>query len=178
MALETMVAPTIEPVTLTQARAFFRVGTDGDDGVLTSLLIAAREALEARTGRALITRTLRQGFKVPTRSCLLGTFVPGRIPVSNVVAVSLIGADGTQTPAPASLVRLMDGRFVVTEPLSASVAGLSIDYQAGYSTSEAGVPEAFKVSILEAVADVLERRDNSNSDGGNSWDDIAYEVKL
>ena len=180
MALETLVAPATEPVTLAAARAFLRVGTDGDDGVLTSLLVAAREALEARTGRALVTRTLRQRFFGPNRLDvgLPGTLLPGRVPAIALVAVRTISQDGTETLAPANLVRLIDGRFVLTASLSAGVAGLSIDYQAGYGVAASNVPEAFKISILEAVADALIRRDSGNSDGGKSWDQTVQEVKL
>jgi uncharacterized phiE125 gp8 family phage protein len=180
MALETLVAPATEPVTLAQARAFLRVGTDGDDNVLTSLLVAAREALEARTGRALVTRTVRQRFLGPQRLelGLPGTLLPGRVPATALVAVRTIAQDGTETLAPANTVRLIDGRFVLTAPLSASVAGLSIDYQAGYGATASNVPEAFKISILEAVADALIRRDNGNTDGGRSWDQAVHEVKL
>lgn len=178
MALETLVAPATEPVTLVAARAFLRIGTDGDDSVLTSLLIAAREALEARTGRALVTRTLRQRFMVPSKMDLPGTLLPGRVPASNLVAVRMIGADGSEGVAPANLVRLIDGRLRVTSPLGPGVLGLSIDYQAGYGLTADAVPEAFKVSILEAVADALIRRDNGSSDAGQSWDQTIHEVKL
>jgi uncharacterized phiE125 gp8 family phage protein len=180
MSLETLVAPTVEPVTLPAARAFLRIGTDGDDSVLTSLLIAAREALEARTGRALVTTTLRQRFLGARLSTLdlPGTLVPGRIPATNLVAVRLIAKDGSETLAPAGLVRLIDGRFVVTAPMGPGTIGLSIDYQAGYGVTAASVPEAFKVSIMEAVADALIRRDNGNGDAGQSWDQAVREVKL
>jgi uncharacterized phiE125 gp8 family phage protein len=184
MALETLVAPATEPVSLAQARAFLRIGTDGDDSVLTSLIIAAREAVEARTGRALVTRTLRQRFMVPSdpKSTLPGTLLPGRVPATNLVAVRVIASDGSESVAPPNLVRLIDGRLSVTAGLSSSALGLSIDYQAGYGPAASNVPEAFKISILEAVADALIRRDNSgsgsNSDGGQSWDQAVHEVKL
>ena len=178
MALETLVAPVTEPVTLAGARAFLRIGTDGDDSVLTSLLVAAREALEARTGRAFISRTMRQRFLGSIHANLLGTLVPGRAPATSLVAVRLIAEDGTETPAPANLVRLIDGRFMLTALLSPNVMGLSIDYQAGYNTSAASVPEAIKISIYEAVAEALIRRDNGTSEGGKSWNPLVYEVKL
>ena len=180
MALETLVAPAVEPVSLIAARAFLRIGTDGDDSVLTSLLIGAREALEARTGRALVTATLRQRFMgVPlTNMDLPGTLLPGRIPATNLVAVRLIAKDGSEAQAPSGLVVLIDGRFVVTAPLGTNTIGLSLDYQAGHGPSAATVPEAFKISILEAVADALTRRDTGSADGGLSWDQAFREVKL
>jgi uncharacterized phiE125 gp8 family phage protein len=180
MALETLVAPAIEPVTLAEARAFLRIGTDGDDGVLTRLLIAAREALEARTGRALVTRTVRQRFVGPRRLQLglPGTLLPGRVPATSIVAVRTIGADGSETVVPLNSVQIVDGRFVLNTPLSSNIQGLSIDYLAGYGSTAASVPEAFKVSILEAVADALVRRDNGIGDGGQSWEQAFAEVKL
>jgi hypothetical protein len=75
-------------------------------------------------------------------------------------------------------VRLIDGRFVLTTPLSANTLGLSIDYQAGFGPLATDVPEAYKVAILEAVADALIRRDNGNSDGGQLWDQRTSELKL
>jgi uncharacterized phiE125 gp8 family phage protein len=180
MAHETLVAPSTEPVTLAQARAFLRIGTDGEDSVLTSLLVAAREALEARTGRALVTRTVRQRFIVPSdsKATLPGTFLPGRAPATTLVAVRVISADGSESVAPPNMVRLIDGRFIVSGALTSGVLGLSIDYQAGYGTSASSVPESFKISILEAVADALSRRDNGTNDGGQSWDQSVHEVKL
>jgi uncharacterized phiE125 gp8 family phage protein len=179
MALETLIPPSGEPVSLAQARAFLRIGTDGDDGVLTSLIVACREAFEARTGRALVTRTVRQRFMVPSniQLGLPGTLLPGRAPATALVAVRLIGADGTETLAPNGTMALVDGRFILKTPLSASTQGLSLDYEAGYGPAT-NVPEAFKISIMEAMAEALARRDGGNTSGGQSWDQALSEVKL
>jgi uncharacterized phiE125 gp8 family phage protein len=179
MALETLTPPVAEPVSLASARAFLRIGSDGDDGVLASLIIACREALEARTGRALVTRSVRQRFiePRPTPQGLPGTLLPGRAPATALIAARIIGADGTETVAPAGTVVLVDGRFVLKAPLAANAVGLSLDYEAGYGPASA-VPEAFKVSILEAVSEALLRRDSGKTDGGQSWDQALSEVKL
>jgi uncharacterized phiE125 gp8 family phage protein len=179
MALETLIAPASEPVTLSQARAYLRVGTDGDDGVLTSLIKACREALEARTGRALVTQTLRQTFLVSERSfsILPGTLLPGRTSATALVAARIINADGTETAAPTGLVTLANGRFVLNRALSPNALGLSLDYQAGYGPP-ASVPEAFKVALLEAIGDALIRRDADTSGDGGRWEGALNEVKL
>lgn len=179
MALETLIPPASEPVSLASARAYLRIGSDGDDGVLSSLITACREALEARTGRALVTRTVRQRF-LGAKSLSLGlpgTLLPGRAPATTLVAARVIGADGSETIAPAGTVALVDGRFILTSPLATSALGLSLDYEAGYGPP-ANVPEAFKVSILEAMADALTRRDDGKAGGGQSWDQALSEVKL
>jgi uncharacterized phiE125 gp8 family phage protein len=179
MALETLIPPAAEPVSLAIARAYLRIGTDGDDGVLSSLMTACREALEARTGRALVTRTMRQRFLVPRSSSnsLPGTLLPGRSPATNLVAVRVINADGSETVAPTGTVALVDGRFILKSPLAASALGLSVEYEAGYGTP-AQVPEAFKVSILEAMVDAMLRRDEGKTGGWQSWEQALSEVKL
>jgi hypothetical protein len=92
--------------------------------------------------------------------------------------VRIIASDGSETLAPSGLVQLIDGRFVLSAPLSANTLGLSIDYQAGFGLTAASVPEVFKISILEAVSDALIRRDNGNPDGGQLWDQRQSELKL
>ncbi|MET4682869.1 head-tail connector protein [Brevundimonas faecalis] len=42
-----------EPVTLAEARLFLRVGDGAEDGVIQTLIDAARARVEAETGRAL-----------------------------------------------------------------------------------------------------------------------------
>jgi uncharacterized phiE125 gp8 family phage protein len=179
MALETLIPPAGEPVSIASARAFLRIGSDGDDTVLTSLITACREALEARTGRALVTRTLRQRFlgARPSSLGLSGTLLPGRATATSLVAARSIGPDGSETPLTAGTIVLVDGRFLVKGTLPAGSLGLSLDYVAGYGTP-AEVPEAFKVSILGAVADALLRRDGDAKAEGHSWDQALSEVKL
>jgi uncharacterized phiE125 gp8 family phage protein len=51
--------PASEPVTLAQARAFLRLDDTAEDGLLTTLVAAARIHLESITGRALLSQTWR-----------------------------------------------------------------------------------------------------------------------
>ena len=47
-------APTVEPVTLADARLHLRVIDTVEDSLITSLIVAAREHVEQVTGRRLI----------------------------------------------------------------------------------------------------------------------------
>lgn len=179
MALETLIPPVAEPVSIAAARAFLRIGSDGDDDVLASLITACREAIEARTGRAMVDRTLRQRFEVSRRfqHNLPGALLPGRASATTLLAARIISSTGGETAAPMGMVTLIDGRFILTTALPVGALGLSIDYVAGFGPP-ASVPEAFKIAILEAVSDALQRRDTGKGDGQSSWLQALAEVKL
>ena len=174
MALETLVPPVGEPVSVAEVRAYLRIGAEGDDTILALLIGAAREAFEARTGRALITRQFRQTFLGPLGP---GTLVPGASPVQAILATSTIDKDGVLSPAANSLVRLLDGKF----SLSQKVLGLVVEYRAGYATA-AQIPQTSKLAIMEAVGEALARRDGLANDmkalGPALWGTSLQEVKL
>ena len=54
-----LTAPTVEPVSLAEAKLHCRVDTTDENTLLSALIVAAREYVEQVTGRALITRTYR-----------------------------------------------------------------------------------------------------------------------
>lgn len=65
MGLTTLVAPTVEPVTLQELKDQCKVDDTASDGYLGLLLVAARESVESFCRRAIMTQTLvltRSGF--------------------------------------------------------------------------------------------------------------------
>lgn len=54
--------PAAEPITLLDAKNFCRVVIDDDDLLITDLIIAAREKVEADTGRSLVNKGFRQSL--------------------------------------------------------------------------------------------------------------------
>ena len=55
--LDLVTAPTKEPVTVTEAKAFLRITGDTEDTLIASLITVARSAAESYTRRAFITQT-------------------------------------------------------------------------------------------------------------------------
>lgn len=58
MAVKVITAPSVEPISLDQAKMHLRVDTIDQDDLIETLITAAREKVEDDTGRALITQTL------------------------------------------------------------------------------------------------------------------------
>lgn len=162
MSLQTLIPPAEEPVSLAEARAWLRLGTDGDDAVLAPAIAAARAAVEARTGLALVSRTVRERFAAARtgRSAARAragelVLVPALRPVTAIVAVTETGPAGVSSPAPAGLVVADGDRLRLARPAGALV----VDYVAGHGAA-GSVPLERKAAVLAELAALLARRDD------------------
>ncbi|MDE1904961.1 MAG: phage head-tail connector protein [Rhodospirillales bacterium] len=77
-SLKTTVAPAIEPITRDEVKNWLRISWADDDLLLDYLISSAREWLESRTSRALITQTLQGVWMLPKspESKLRGIYAP------------------------------------------------------------------------------------------------------
>jgi uncharacterized phiE125 gp8 family phage protein len=163
MLPETPVPPTEEPVSIEEARAWLRLGTDGETAVLQHAIAAARQEVETRTGRALVTRTVRERFG-PARLCGKGLsgghvlLTPALLPVAQVLTAATVAEDGSLVPCPAGRVTLDGSRL----RLAAPATGLVVDYVAGIGAASS-IPMGWKVSVLEALAAILARRESGSA---------------
>lgn len=156
MPLHTLVPPAAEPVSLDEARAWLRLGHDGDDTALIPAIAGARATVEARTGRALMVRTVREAFAA-ARTAGAGPILltPALQPVTALVAVTVKGPAGASSPAPAGLVTIEDGRLRLSGPTD----GLTVDYVAGSAASPAAVAAPDRIAVLEELAALMARRE-------------------
>ncbi|OYW84017.1 MAG: hypothetical protein B7Z22_11475, partial [Hyphomonas sp. 32-62-5] len=60
--LTVITPPAGEPVSLNAAKEFLRLGTDAEDGLVAGLIASARAQIEAASGLALVSRTLRRSW--------------------------------------------------------------------------------------------------------------------
>lgn len=94
MTLKLITEPSVEPLTLDQARLHCRVDPDytTEDATLTALIIAARRMAEHELGRALVTQTWEE---------IYDEFPPSEIELTkpgvlSIVSVKYLDTDGVQ----------------------------------------------------------------------------------
>lgn len=160
--LQLVVAPTVEPVTLAEAKAQLRVDTDDENAYITDLISVAREWAEDFTGRALITQQwAAQYIGWPCDR----TFILPRPRVQTVETLVYVGEDGEVTVDEASyIVDPIQNSVLVLRAFGAP--GLSVDrvnpiqfnFTAGYGDAGTDVPSRIKQAILLAVNNWFENR--------------------
>ncbi len=155
MAIKVVSPPSVEPVTLAQAKVHLRVTDSTEDDYILGLISAARALAEHRTGRSLASQTLLlQLDEWPDEIEL------ERGPVQSVSWVKYMDADNVlQTVSPADYYLddgsdddvswLLPGSGYSWPPVGDVANALRIQYIAGYQTCPATVQQWIKVVIGE-----------------------------
>jgi uncharacterized phiE125 gp8 family phage protein len=156
--------PTIEPVTLVEAKAHLRVGHADEDALIGTLISAARRHVEARTGLFLIEQgwtCFRDDWpddgviELPLAPLLavgeLATF--DEADVKTVIDPDHYLVDGTSRP-PRLVLR---GSRVWTRP-ERIANGIAVAVTAGFGPTETDVPEPLRQAILILVAHWFDHR--------------------
>ncbi len=164
MSIITITPPASEPVSLAEAKLFLRIDHNAEDGLIATLITAAREAVEAGVGRALITRRVREDLDIWVREARTGA-VLGLGPVSTVVAVRLLADNGSQSVLDPERYRLEGhrdrSRLVFTDGVPATlreIGGIEIEYDCGFADDAADLPVALRLATLQIVAALYELR--------------------
>lgn len=167
MSITIITPPASEPISLAEAKLFLRVDHNSEDDLIATLISAAREAVEAGCGRALITRRVRESLDIWRREAAQGA-VMGLGPVTEVVAVRLLADNGAQSVIDPERYHLEGHRdrprLVFPPGLPAtlrSAGGIEIEYDAGYAEEAADLPVALRLATLQIVASLYELRQGS-----------------
>ncbi len=151
LALEVVTPPSVEPLTVAEAKSHLRVDGTAEDVYIGALVTAARSHVETVTNRALIDRQLRLSLDYFTCEIRLP-----RAPLQSVDSIDYIDLAGaSQTLPPAEY--QVDS---VTEPARLRPApdlswpetdfrlnAVKILFTAGYGTTEADVPEDIRHAL-------------------------------
>lgn len=172
-----LAGPVLEPVTLAEAKAFLRVDDGAEDGLISTLITAARLHIEGTTGRALISQSWRAVL-----DCWPADGVV-RLPVSPLIRLTAItaydagggaqaiglGQFQTETaPARLLLPQTIDGM-----PVTRERQGLEIDYEAGFGSDATDVPADLRQALLTLVGLWFEHRDTANETTPSGFDRLV-----
>jgi uncharacterized phiE125 gp8 family phage protein len=164
MGLRKLSGPSVEPVTLAEAKLHCRVDVSDDDELITALIKAAREQAENRIGRTLIDSTY---------ALTLDEFPDAiRLRMANILSVTTVeyrDAAGTlqtlnQTEYTVDLGSPLIGwiypamGFAWPETWDEPNA-VTVTYKAGFSADAASVPDSVKAWIKCAVASMYRDRE-------------------
>jgi uncharacterized phiE125 gp8 family phage protein len=168
MSLNLVTAPTVEPVTLSEAKTDLRVTADDEDSLITSMIQAARGMAETITHRALTTQTWDwklDGF--PNR--WLEVPLAPLVSVSSISYIDIAGATQTWSAAEYIVVdagaMTAPGRIVPAYGKSwPNPRGLPNDitvrFVAGYGGASS-VPAEIRWALLLIVGELYARRESA-----------------
>jgi uncharacterized phiE125 gp8 family phage protein len=172
---EIVTPPSGEPLTVSDAKLFLRVEHTVDDALITSLIETARATIEARTGRAMLTRRVKQRFDAwPKGGRGLQLALS---PVSIVHAVTFINAAGAEIAIAATEwaldpdpdeARVLFAAPSQLPPPSRLQSGIAVEFSAGGALD--AIPPALLQAVRLVVAHFYARRDGSE---GLETTDIA-----
>jgi hypothetical protein len=181
-SLSLVTGPAVEPVTLDEVKAWARVDTTDEDGLLTALIGASRQAVEDYLRRSLITQSWKLTLDAPCSgladylsegvydlpvSALNGAY-PRRYelpkgPVQSITSfVTYSTANASSTLADTNYF-LDDSRLVLNDTAMLptdvrSAKGIEITYVTGYGSDAGSVPQAIRTALLMTTAVMYETR--------------------
>lgn len=156
--------PTIEPVTLAEAKLHCRIDHPDEDSLITSLIIAARQWLELATRRSFITQTLK--LSLPGWPQTIQLPHPPLQSVSNVAYLTSSGETVIVESANYTVISACEPGEIIPAysqswPSTSLALGLpvQIEYLAGYGDTADAVPQLYRQAILLMVAHWYENRE-------------------
>lgn len=163
ISLSVSSAPSVEPISLTEAKNYLKLDATADNDLITGIIQAAREEVEAYTSKRLITQTLVEYFEFfPHKPW----FTLAASPVQSISSIQYYDTDnqsqvmssgdyvldGTSTPARIGL------NLDATWPSTANrLKAVSVTYVAGYGNA-AAVPLRIKEAMYLMIADWYDNR--------------------
>lgn len=140
MKLSVITRPTIEPITLIEARSHLKVNTFASDGDIALCIMAARQYIENRLGMVLATTAMRGTLdEFPPRPIAIPVY-----PVQSITAIRHYDSTGTLvTWAGGDWVSDLTGIMPRVAPTSGvwpatanRIGAIEVDFIAGFAESE------------------------------------------
>ena len=171
MRLKLTIQPTVEPVSLEEAKLHLRVDSGDDNALITSLIKTARRFIESQTGKALIDQTWELRLdaagetipipKAPLLSVVSKIEVISEAGVTSEVSSSLYNSDTPQDSP--GRVKLKEG---CTWPDHRGFDSFIVTFVAGYGATATLVPDELRQGILQLVGHYYEGRQGEELPSG------------
>ena len=186
LTLNLVTAPSVEPVTYAEAKAYLRMETDADQSLITGLITAARRVIENQKGRSFVSTTwelILDGFpygggyykRAERYNYGNPNWLPNtnaqpialpRSPLLSVDAVQYLNTSSTWITLDPSLYRVVPGTPGQILPAYGTLwpfplpqdASVRVQFRAGYSADASLVPETVKIAIKQYVVALYENR--------------------
>jgi uncharacterized phiE125 gp8 family phage protein len=168
MALTLVTGPTVEPISIAEAKDQCRIDITDDDVLIGSLIVAARRVAEMVLRRALITQTwdyVADAFPAGDRLVL------PRAPLQSVTSITYVDSDDASDTVASGDYQVdtdsVPGRVVLksgsTWPsVTLRVAnGVTVRFVAGYGDDGDDVPQEIRQAMLLMVGHWYENREDS-----------------
>ncbi|WP_422101906.1 head-tail connector protein [Vreelandella sp.] len=152
MMRSTLVAPpSVEPVSVAEAKVQAVIEHDEHDDMVSRLIMAARQEAEQLTGRALITQTWQQR----------GSTHGGAVELRRWPALEVVSVSDNRGELPASEWAAQLGESPVVEPVDRFEGVVTVVYKAGYGAEPEAVPAPIRQWILATAASLYEHRERA-----------------
>ncbi|MEZ5945910.1 MAG: hypothetical protein R3C13_08355 [Hyphomonas sp.] len=173
MTLTVVTPPAGAALSLAAAKEYLRIGHDGEDALVSTLISAAEARLEIVGGIALVSRTVRRSWSAWPVGLTRGGVCLAPSPATALVSVELKDADGVGDLVTGRF-QLMDGRLSLRPftPLPGMPPGgrAEVTFVAGYGAAT-DVPDDL-VQALKRLVHVAYRR----GEEGDLPQDVAAAV--
>lgn len=163
MRLKLKTVPTVEPITLDEAKLHLRIDGADENTLITDLITTARQLAELETKRALITQTWEMFLD----------YAPAEIEIpkpplqATGLSIKVIDDAGSETAVDASAYDIDDsenspGRVRLKSgsswPYHRGFASFVIEFKAGYGDAAADVPKALRQKLLQLIGHLYDNR--------------------
>ncbi|MGL4727290.1 MAG: head-tail connector protein, partial [Bosea sp. (in: a-proteobacteria)] len=168
MTPQLLTPPTLEPVTLDEAKDYLKIDHEDEDELIESLIRAARHLVEAASGQMLIHQTWRLTFsawlvmgrlRLPLEplDAIIAARVFDAAGVAQTIALSALTIDAVARP-PAILTV-----GSVPQP-GRAVNGIEIDVRVGHGPAPEDVPPPLRLAVLKLMAHWFENRGDATGE--------------